>query len=275
MAKTRRLIQENLSSVDLVIEVLDARIPSSSKNPEIGKWVGTKPVLTVLSKAGMADPAASALWMQSFRERGVRPVLLDCLSGEGMDGLSRAIADLTAERRERYDAKGMAGRNMRAMIVGIPNVGKSTLINKIARNRSAKVENRPGVTVRKQWVPTLAGVDLLDMPGVLWPKFEDQTVGENLAITGAIRDEILDSERIAYALIGRLRALYPESLGARYRLGDLGAYAELADWELAECIGRKRGLLVSGGEVDLERCARLLIEEFRSLKIGRITLERP
>ena len=275
MAKTRRLIRENLTAVDLVIEILDARIPFSSKNPEIGKWIGEKPVVTVLSKAAMADPAVSALWVQSYRQRGKTAVLLDCLTGEGMEGLTREIANLTSERRERYDQKGMTGRRMRAMIVGIPNVGKSSLINRIAGNRSAKVENRPGVTMQKQWVPTSAGVDLLDMPGVLWPKFEDPSVGENLAITGAIRDVILDAERIAYALIGRLRRLYPDALSARYRLGDPEQYRNLADWELAEYIGRKRGLLVSGGEVDLERTARLLIEEFRSLKIGRITLERP
>ena len=186
MAKTRRLITENLPQVDLVIEVLDARIPYSSKNPELRRLVGQKPVLTILSKSSLADPEAGRIWMDYYKSCGRRAVFTDCVTGFGMDRLAQAVEEMLAEKRERYDAKGMTGRTLKAMIVGIPNVGKSSLINKISGGKKAKVENRPGVTLTKQWVTTQVGLDLLDMPGVLWPKFEDQTVGENLAITGAI-----------------------------------------------------------------------------------------
>lgn len=275
MAKTRRLITENLPLVDLVIEVLDARIPYSSRNPELRRLCGQKPILTVLSKASLADPAASALWQSYYQDCGRRAVFCDCISGFGMQALSDAAAAMLSEKRARYDAKGMQGRTLRAMIVGIPNVGKSSLINKISGGKSAKVENRPGVTLTKQWVPTNVGFDLLDMPGVLWPKFEEQAVGENLAMTGAIKDDVVDLERVAYALVGRLRKLYPEALAERYKLGALSQYDALDDWELFEVIGKKRGFLVAGGEVNTERCARALIDEFRAAKIGRITLERP
>ena len=273
MAKTRRLITENLPQVDLVIEVLDARIPYSSKNPELRRLVGQKPVLTILSKSSLADPEAGR--MDYYKSCGRRAVFTDCVTGFGMDRLAQAVEEMLAEKRERYDAKGMTGRTLKAMIVGIPNVGKSSLINKISGGKKAKVENRPGVTVTKQWVTTQVGLDLLDMPGVLWPKFEDQIVGENLAITGAIKDDIMDMERIAFALVGRLRTLYPELLAERYKLGDLSQYDDLDDWELFHVIGRKRGFLMAGGVVNTERCARAVVDEFRAAKIGRITLERP
>lgn len=275
MAKTRRLITENLPHVDLVIEVLDARIPYSSKNPELRRLVGQKPVLTILSKSSLADPAAGKIWSEYYKSCGRRAVFTDCVTGFGMNVLAQTVEEMMAEKRAKYESKGMSGRTLKAMIVGIPNVGKSSLINKISGGKSAKVENRPGVTVDKQWVTTNVGLDLLDMPGVLWPKFEDQTVGENLAITGAIKDDIMDLERVAYALVGRLRTLYPELLSARYKLGDLSQYADLDDWDLFQVIGRKRGFLISGGEVNTERCARALVDEFRQAKIGRITLERP
>ena len=275
MAKTRRLITENLPQVDLVIEVLDARIPYSSKNPELRRLVGQKPVLTILSKSSLADPEAGRIWMDYYKSCGRRAVFTDCVTGFGMDRLAQAVEEMLAEKRERYDAKGMTGRTLKAMIVGIPNVGKSSLINKISGGKKAKVENRPGVTVTKQWVTTQVGLDLLDMPGVLWPKFEDQIVGENLAITGAIKDDIMDMERIAFALVGRLRTLYPDLLAERYKLGDLSQYDDLDDWELFHVIGRKRGFLMAGGVVNTERCARAVVDEFRAAKIGRITLERP
>ena len=275
MAKTRRLITENLPQVDLVIEVLDARIPYSSKNPELRRLVGQKPVLTILSKSSLADPEAGRIWMDYYKSCGRRAVFTDCVTGFGMDRLAQAVEEMLAEKRERYDAKGMTGRTLKAMIVGIPNVGKSSLINKISGGKKAKVENRPGVTLTKQWVTTQVGLDLLDMPGVLWPKFEDQTVGENLAITGAIKDDIMDLERIAYALVGRLRTLYPDMLAERYKLGDLSQYDDLDDWDLFQVIGRKRGFLMAGGVVNTERCARAVVDEFRAAKIGRITLERP
>ena len=275
MAKTRRLITENLPQVDIVIEVLDARIPYSSKNPELRRLVGQKPVLTILSKSSLADPDAGRIWMEYYRRCGRSAVFTDCVTGFGMDRLAAAVEETLADKRARYDAKGMSGRKLRAMIVGIPNVGKSSLINKLSGGKSAKVENRPGVTLNKQWVSTQIGLDLLDMPGVLWPKFEDQTVGENLAITGAIKDDIMDLERIAFALVGRLRAMYPALLSERYKLGDMTQYDELDDWDLFHVIGKKRGFLMAGGAVNTERCARALVDEFRQAKIGRITLERP
>ena len=275
MAKTRRLITENLPQVDLVIEVLDARIPYSSKNPELRRLVGQKPVLTILSKSSLADPEAGRIWMDYYKSCGRRAVFTDCVTGFGMDRLAQAVEEMLAEKRERYDAKGMTGRTLKAMIVGIPNVGKSSLINKISGGKKAKVENRPGVTLTKQWVTTQVGLDLLDMPGVLWPKFEDQIVGENLAITGAIKDDIMDLERIAFALVGRLRTLYPDMLAERYKLGDLSQYDGLDDWDLFQVIGKKRGFLMAGGVVNTERCARAVVDEFRAAKIGRITLERP
>ncbi len=275
MAKTRRLITENLPSVDIVIEVLDARIPYSSKNPELRKLVGQKPVLTILSKSSLADPEAGQIWQEYYKSSGKRAVFTDCITGFGMNHLAQAVDEMLCAKREKYDMKGMTGRSLKAMIVGIPNVGKSSLINKLSGGKSAKVENRPGVTLTKQWVTTDIGLDLLDMPGVLWPKFEDQIVGENLAITGAIKDDIIDQERIAYALVGRLRQLYPNLLAERYKLGDLSQYDDLDDWDLFGVIGKKRGFLMSGGVVNTERCARALIDEFRQAKIGRITLERP
>lgn len=274
MAKTRRLISENLKDVDLTIELLDARIPKSSENPEIARLVAAKPKLTLLSKASLADPAATELWKKYFAENGRECIFYDCKTGEGISAIAPAARKLCAERLERYHEKGMDGRKLRAMIVGIPNVGKSSLINRITGSKKVKVENRPGVTLNKQWVSTNIGIDLMDMPGVLWPKFEDQTVGENLAITGAIRSEILDMETIATALCARMLALYPDLMSARYKLGDLSKFYDLPAYELFLAIGRKRGFLISGGEVNTERTAAMLLEEFRAAKIGRMTLDR-
>ena len=275
MAKTRRLITECMPLVDLVIEVLDARIPQSSKNPELARLLGTKPRLTVLSKSGLADPAASEKWREYYKITGAKAIFYDCRGGENMNAIAPAVRALMGEKLERYEEKGMTGRRLKAMIVGIPNVGKSSLINKLSGQSKAKVEDRPGVTVNKQWIPTTIGIDLLDMPGVLWPKFEDQTVGENLAMTGAIKDDILDTEELAIKLGGRLRKTAPEQLAARYKLGDMAQYEDLADWELFEVIGKKRGFLISGGEINYERTSSILLDEFRAAKIGRITLELP
>lgn len=273
MAKTRRLITECLPLVDIVIEVLDARIPISSKNPELSKLLGQKPRLTVLSKAALADPNESKRWKEYYKSRGEAALFYDCRSGDSLDRIAPAIRDILGEKLDRYEAKGMTGRRLKAMIVGIPNVGKSSLINALSKGSRAKVENRPGVTLNKQWITTSLGVDLLDMPGVLWPKFEDRAVGENLAVTGAIKDDILNIEEIACILAGRLRDIAPERLAERYKLTDIPTRDELADYELLELIGRKRGFLISGGEVDLERTSNMLIDEFRAAKIGRITLE--
>jgi ribosome biogenesis GTPase A len=274
MAKTRREIAENLKNVDFVIELLDARIPKSSENPEITRICGDKPRLVLLSRAALADPKYSKEWKAYFAENGRPCIFYDCITGEGFSEIMPAARALLAEKLERYREKGMAGRRLRAMIVGIPNVGKSSIINKLSGTKSAKVENRPGVTRQKQWIPTNAGFDLLDTPGVLWPKFDDQKIGENLAVTGAIKDDILDIETIAAILVGRLRELYPEKLMARYKLKEGSLDEEFTNFDVLEKIGRARGFLISGGEIDTERTAKILLEEFRNGKIGRMTLDR-
>lgn len=273
MAKTRRLISENLKNVDIVIEILDARIPFSSRNPEIRRLVENKPRLVLMNKASLADPGATAFWCRKFSDDTALCLATDCVTGEGLSSIYPTICRILSDKLERYENKGMAGRRLKAMVLGIPNVGKSSLINKLSGNKKAKVENRPGVTLDKQWFSTGIGLDIMDMPGILWPKFDDRKVGENLAITGAIKDVVLNTDEIAYVLCGRLRRLYPAEFSARYKLGDMAQYDELSDYDLLEVVGRKRGFLVSGGEIDTERTANMLLEEFRSGKIGRMTLD--
>ncbi len=273
MAKTRRMISDNLKNVDIVIEILDARIPYSSRNPEIKRLTEGKPTLLLLNKSSLADPNQNKRWQKQYTEENTVCILTDCVTGEGLKSLAPAIREILADKLKRYEDKGM-NRRVRAMVLGIPNVGKSSLINRICGNKKTKVENRPGVTLDKQWVATNIGVDLLDMPGILWPKFEERRVGENLALTGAIRDGVLDIETLATVLCKRLRLLYPEELSARYKLGDMANYKDFTDYELFEAIGRKRGFLISGGEVNTERTAITLLDEFRGAKIGRITLDR-
>lgn len=274
MAKTRRMISENLKNVDIVIELLDARIPASSRNPEITKLTEGKPSLIILNKANLADPQQNKLWQEYYSADNTRCITADCISGEGLSRILPAVKELLGDKIARYESKGMSGRRLFAMVLGIPNVGKSTLINKLSGAKKAKVENRPGVTRDKQWVSTGIGVDLLDMPGILWPKFEDRTVGENLALTGALKDDILDVESLAVIYCNRMRALYPDLLAARYKLGDPSSFEELSDYELFCLIGKKRGFLISGGEVNTERTADMLLDEFRAAKLGRITLDR-
>ena len=273
MAKTRRMITENLKNVDVVIEILDARIPRSSRNPEIATLTASKPTILLLNKATLADPTMTKRWCEYYSSENTICITTDCISGMGINKISEAVKTVLAEKIKRYEDKGMTGRKLKAMIVGIPNVGKSSLINKICGSKKAKVENRPGVTVDKQWVSTNIGLDLMDMPGVLWPKFDDRVIGENLALTGAIKDKILDLESLAIVLCSRLRKHYPELLSVRYKLGDMSDYSDYTDLELFEAIGKKRGFLVSGGEIDYERTANMLLEEFRSAKIGKITLD--
>lgn len=275
MAKTRRLMSESIGLVDLVIEIRDARIPISSKNPEIERLCSDKPRLILLSKADLANPDINAAWKRHFQAEGVLAVVCDFVSGKGVSDIPVAIREIMAEKIARYEAKGMAGKQIRAMIVGIPNVGKSSFINKLAGSKKAKVEDRPGVTLNKQWVKTSMGFELLDMPGVLWPKFEDATVGENLSMTGAIKDDVVYTEDVACKLCGRIRDCAPKELCERYKLGDPAAIKELEDYEIFELIGRKRGFLISGGEVNFERTATMLLDEFRAGKIGRISLEKP
>ena len=274
MAKTRRLMQESLGQVDIVLELLDARIPYSSKNPEIEKMLGTKPRISVLTKSALANPDVTRQWVEYYKRLGIVAVVIDNNTGAGINALEEAVKTVMADKLERYESKGMSGRKLRSMIVGIPNVGKSSLINKLAGGKKAKVENRPGVTLNKQWVPTDIGLDLLDMPGVLWPKFEDERVGQNLAMTGAIRDQILDIEEIAMILCGRLMDVASDEFMARYKLNK-NETEGLDSYDLFELVGRKRGFLVSGGEINHQRTAEMLLEEFRSAKIGRISLEKP
>ena len=274
MAKTRRMISDCLGSVDIILELLDARIPYSSKNPEIEKLTSGKPKLIVMTKASLASPELNRAWVEHYKKMNLETVLIDVITGSGIQELSRAVERVCKEKLDRWAAKGMEGRKLKAMIVGIPNVGKSSLINKLAGGKKAKVENRPGVTVNKQWIPTEIGLDLLDMPGVLWPKFEDETIGQNLAMTGAIRDQILDTEEIAMLLCSRLMDVAPDEFMGRYKLTTEETDG-LDSYDLFELVGRKRGFLVSGGEINHERTANMLLEEFRSAKIGRITLEKP
>ena len=274
MAKTRRMIAESLPDVDIVLELLDARIPYSSKNPEIAKLLGNKPRITILNKASLADRATSQRWKAWYEAHENTCVILDSITGEGISDLRVAVEQVLAEKIARYRERGMEGRRIKAMIVGIPNVGKSSLINRLAGGKHAKVEDRPGVTVTRQWVSTSIGLSLLDMPGVLWPKFDEERVGEHLAITGAIRDRILDVEEIAMILCTRLLEVAPTLFLERYKLTP--EETEGRDgYDLLEMVGRKRGFLVSGGEVNLRRTAEMLLDEFRGAKIGRISLETP
>ena len=270
MAKTRRMIAENLKNVDITLEILDARIPYSSRNPEITKLTASKPSIILLNKASLADPAQTKKWRDYYTNENSVCIATDCITGAGLADIAPAVKNLLSAKIERNDEKGVT-RQMKAMVLGIPNVGKSSLINKISGQKKAKVENRPGVTVDKQWVTTSVGLTLLDMPGVLWPKFSDRTVGENLAATGAVKDSILDLETLASAVCVRLSELYPELLTERYKLPDISG---LGGFEILSLIGRKRGFLVSGGEIDTERAANTLLDELRSGKIGRITLDR-
>lgn len=271
MAKTRRMISENLKNVDIVIEILDARIPRSSRNPEISRLIGQKPSLILLNKCSLADPVLTKGWVNFYTSDSSVCIATDCITGEGLKAIAPAVKGILSEKVERYEKKGMNGRTLKAMVLGIPNVGKSSLINKLCGSKKAKVENRPGVTLDKQWFATSVGLDLLDMPGVLWPKFDDRTVGENLALTGAIKDSILDIESLAAVLCSRLVKSYPALLCARYKLESIPE--ELQPYQVVELIGKKRGFLVSGGEINTERTANMLLDEFRSGKIGRITLD--
>lgn len=275
MAKTRRLIKESLPLVDIVAELLDARIPVSSRNPEIAGILANKPSLIILNKSDLADANVNNRWISYFKERGQPAVLADCTSSKGLSRVTDAINEVMHEKLERYKEKGMEGRKIRAMIVGIPNVGKSSLINRLCGNYKAKVENRPGVTMREQWVPTLSGIDLLDMPGVLWHKFDDKQVGENLGMTGAIKDNIMDLESLAAKFCDKIKVLYPQLLCERYKIEAAELERTENGFEILEMIARKRGFIVSGGEADYERCAITVLGEFRNGKTGRISLETP
>lgn len=280
MTKTRRMIAEQIKHVDAVCEILDSRIPVSSRNPDVDELTAGKPRLVVLNRVDQADPEATKKWAAYFRARGCAVLESDAKGGMGTARFAGAVRELLADKLRAYAEKGMTGRVVRVMILGIPNVGKSTFINRVAGRKTAKTEDRPGVTRSKQWVPIGRGLELLDTPGILWPKFEDQSVGLNLAFTGAVKDEILDVETLGCHLMAYLGEKYPDSLKAAYKLSALPEReAEENDvaygYRLLEAAGRRRGFLVSGGEVDTERMAKILLDEFRGGKLGRFTLELP
>lgn len=272
MTKAQRMIEEHMKQVDAVCEILDARIPMASRNPDIDRLAGDKPRIVVLNRTDLADPKATARWHAAFQRQGMTVLETDSRSGKGVNGFAGAVRTALRDKIEAYAAKGQVGRPMRVMVLGIPNVGKSTFINKVAKKKSAKAGDRPGVTRGKQWITVDQGLELLDTPGILWPKFEDETIGLHLAFTGAVRDAIMDVETLACHLIQLLAQRKPESLAARFKLVPEEG---MDGWALLEAGARKRGFLISGGEVDLERMAHILLDEFRGGKMGRITLELP
>lgn len=282
MAKTRRIMQSNLKLVDVVVEITDARIPYSSRNPEMDRLVGSKPRLLLLNKADSADETVTSMWLDHYKRQGITAIATDCRSGKNVNKFQSALKELMKDKLAQWEAHGMTGRPIRIMIVGIPNVGKSSFINRLAGAKRAKVEDRPGVTRGKQWVSLEGDLELLDMPGVLWPKFEDKRVGEMLAFTGAVKDQIMDMEFLACRFLEYMNAEYPELIRNRYGIetddipeNDDSTMGCVQGFEILERIGRKRGFLVSGGEINTERTAITVMDEFRSGKLGRLSLERP
>ena len=273
MAKTRRMITENIKNVDAIIEMRDARIPLSSKNPEIERLTQNKPRLILLNKASLANPADSAKWMRYLSGKNTVCILTDCSDGTGFNEIMPALKKLCAEKLAAYESKGMHGRHIRAMVLGIPNVGKSSFINRLAGGKRAKVEDRPGVTRDKQWVQTKYNLDLLDMPGVLWPKFDDPIVGENLALTGAVKDDVIDTVELSAILVNRLIKSHPNLLCERYKLTQEDISEDITVGEIFDIIGKNRGFLLRGGEINYDRAAAVILDEFRAAKIGRITLD--
>lgn len=273
MTKTRRKIQASLKLVDAVAEIIDARIPVSSRNPELHKIIENKPRIILMNKCDMADPSQTARWVSCYQKEGVLAIPVDCKSGRGLNQFIPKVRELLKDRIIQWEQKGMVNRTIRVMIVGIPNVGKSSFINRMAKQNRAKVEDRPGVTRGNQWFTIGKAFDLLDTPGVLWPKFDDPNVGEKLAFTGAVKDQIVDTEQLASRLLAVLRDEYSAMLAARYKLEKYDL-RPLQGYELLALIGRKRGMLASGGEIDTERASIMVLDEFRSAKLGKITLEQ-
>ncbi len=271
MTKTRRQIEADLKQVDAVCEIVDARIPVSSRNPDIDAICGSKPRIIVLNRMDLADPAATKKWAAYFKSKGMAVLATDCKTRRGIADFTPAARLACADKLER-DAKRGMNRPLRVMVVGIPNVGKSTLINQISGRKGAKAENRPGVTRGKQWVTVDSGLQLLDTPGILWPKFEDPEVGMMLAYTGAVKEGVIDIEELSCRLMELLNQYYPQTLLDRYKVE---APQGTPGWELIEMAGRKRGYLISGGEVNTERMSKVLLDEFRSGKLGKFTLELP
>ena len=272
MTKTRRMMEENQKLIDIVVELLDARIPLSSRNPAIDEIFPTKPRLVVLNKSDIADAKITMEWENYFKEKNIPVKSISSTMSKSLNDIFASCKEILKEKIEHDKARGLVNRPVKMMVVGIPNVGKSSFINKLSGKKSAQTGDRPGVTKGKQWIRLSNSFELLDTPGILWPKFEDVSVGEKLAFTGAIKDEIMDIEEIACRLLVFLKDRYPESLTARYKMTD---FEDLDGYELLTLLGRKRGFVVSGGEIDTERAAKILLDEFRGAKLGKISLESP
>ena len=271
MTKAKRMMQENIKLIDIMVELVDARIPRSSKNPDIDDLARNKYRLIILNKVDMADPTVTAMWEKYYQEKGFYVAKVNSRSGNGMKEVKNLIEVACKEKKERDKKRGILNRPIRAMIAGIPNVGKSTFINSFAGKACAKTGNKPGVTKGKQWIKINKNVELLDTPGILWPKFEDQTVGLRLALIGSIKEEILNTTEMAMELLTFLKKQYPQLLTERYAVDTL----EMESIKILEEIGRKRGCLMKGSQVDLNKAALLILEDFRSTKLGRISLEMP
>lgn len=274
MTKTKRQIQSSLKLVDAVAEIIDARIPVSSRNPDLAKLVQNKPRVILLNKCDMANQTATKMWIDYFKKQNLVAIPVDCKSGRGLDKFAPAVNTVMSHKIARLKEKGMVNPTIRIMIVGIPNVGKSSFINKMVKKNRAKVEDRPGVTRGNQWYTIAKNLEMLDTPGVLWPRFDDKTVGEHLAFTGAVKDQILDIKLLAVRLLDFIKELKPADFITRFKLENEDI-ENIDSYELLKMIGKKRGMLVSGGEIDTERAAIMLLDEFRSAKLGRITVEMP
>ena len=273
MTKTKRLIQENLKMVDMIIELVDARLPLSSRNPDIDQLMGEKPRLVAINKSDLADADINQQWEKWFQAQGQKAVIIDSISGKGLKQIPNLCKQVLKDKLQRQKEKGIVKRSIKLMIVGIPNVGKSSFINKFAGKASTKTGDKPGVTRGKQWIRIKCEFELLDTPGILWPKFEDVAVGKKLAYTGAIKDEIIDDlEALTCELLTFLANHYPQNLMQRYKLEDI---ENQSGYELLQTIGEKRGCIIAGGEIDTLRAANIILDEFRGCKIGKISLEKP
>ena len=272
MTKALRAMENDIKLVDCVCELTDARIPRSSRNPALDEVLGQKPRLILLNRADQADPNVTKQWISYYRAQGIAAIETDCKSGRGVDKFAGAVRELLKEKLAALEAKGQGTRPLRAMVVGIPNVGKSSFINRVAGRKAAAASDRPGVTRGKQWVTVSKGLELLDTPGVLWPKFEDNIIGEHLSFTGAVKDQVVDVEGLACHLLSELAAIAPNAIAERYKLTEIEG---LQGWELLELAAKKRGFLISKGEADTLRMSNVLLDEFRAGKLGRLTLEAP
>lgn len=272
MAKTRRLIKESLPLVDGVTELLDARIPYSSSNPELGELINNKPRIVLLNKCDLADKDTTRQWVEYYKKTGVTAIPVDCRSGKGLNNYISAVREVLKDKIKQNEERGMPGKALRIMVVGIPNTGKSSFINRMAGAAKAKVADKAGVTRQNQWFAIGNGIELLDTPGVLWPKFDDPKVGDRLAFIGSVKDEILDSETLAVRLLEVMKNAYPDRLAERYKIND---FSDKEPWEVLEMIGKKRGMMIKGGEIDTERASVMLLDEYRGGRLGTISLEKP